>query len=247
MPRNMIKDTIKDVVRWIRIVLLRLFCCNKRDISVPTGPIIIVAPHPDDEVIGCGGLIQRLVKQGCDVHVVLMTGGEASHQNCCHISKDRIKDVRRSLCMDIDSRIGVDKSHIHLLDYPDGGIQVENEETEHLQALISSIKPDVLFVPHGGEGWPDHINTREIIRSVVKQNAIIYEYCVWMWYYNVWQLNWENARLLRMTREEHAKKLKAVNEYVTPQAPCGNPWSGVLPAVFLHANKWNKELFFECK
>lgn len=237
----------KDAIRWIRIKWLHLLCCHQREISVATGTIIIVAPHPDDEVIGCGSLIQRLVKQGCIVHIILMTGGEGSHQNCCDISNDRLKDVRRSLCTDIDSKLGVDRNHIHTLDYPDGGIQAGHEETGRLQSLIRDINPNAVFVPHWGEGWPDHVNTREIIRSIVKQNAIIYEYCVWMWYYNVWQLNWENARLLRMTREEHAKKLKAVNEYVTPQAPCGNPWSGVLPAVFLHANKWNKELFFECK
>ena len=247
MPRNMIKDTIKDVVRWIRIVLLRLFCCNKRDISVPTGPIIIVAPHPDDEVIGCGGLIQRLVKQGCDVHVVLMTGGEASHQNCCDISNDRLKDVRRSLCIDIDSKLGVDKNHIHTLDYPDGGILTEHKETERLQTLIREFKPNTVFVPHWGEGWPDHVNTRQIIRNIANQGTTIYEYCVWMWYYNVWRLDWKSARVFRITKKEHEKKLKAIGDYITPLAPCGNPWSGVLPAVFLHATKWNKELYFVCK
>lgn len=237
----------KDAIRWIRIKWLHLLCCHQREISVATGTIIIVAPHPDDEVIGCGGLIQRLVKQGCDVHIVLMTGGEASHQNCCNISKDRITDVRRSLCIDIDSKIGVDTSHIHLLDYPDGGIQGENEETEHLQTLLSSIKPDVIFVPHWGEGWPDHVNTRQIIRNIANQGTIIYEYCVWMWYYNIWRLDWRNARVYRMTKEEHQKKLKAIDDYVTPLAPCCNPWSGVLPAVFLHAARWNTELYFVCK
>lgn len=237
----------KDIVRQIRITLLHLFCGNMREFSMPTGTTIVVAPHPDDEVFGCGGLIQRLLKQGGEVHVVIMTGGEGSHQNCCNNSKEQIKDVRRSLCSDIDSNLGVDRNHIHTLDYPDGGIQAGHEETGRLQSLIRDINPNAVFVPHGGEGWPDHVNTRDIIRTIANQSTTIYEYCVWMWYYNIWGMDWSNARVFRMTKEEHQKKLKAIDNYVTPLAPCGNPWSGVLPAVFLHATKWNKELYFVCK
>lgn len=238
---------IKDIIRQIRITLLHLICGYMRVLSVPTGTTVFVAPHPDDEVIGCGGLIQRLLKQGGELHIVIMTAGEGSHQNCCNTPKEQIKEVRRRLCTDIDTSLGLDGQQIHMFGYPDGGIQTEHEETMRLQTLINKIKPDVIFVPHWGEGWPDHVNTRQIIRNIANHHTTIYEYCVWMWYYNVWRLDWRNARILSMTKEEHEKKLKAVDDYVTPQAPCGNPWSGVLPTVFLHANKWNKELYFVCQ
>ena len=35
--------------------------------------------------------------------------------------------------------------------------------------------------------------------------------------------------------------------YILPQAPCGMPWSGVLPEMFVKANRWNKELYFEVR
>ena len=237
-------QSVKDIIRRIRIALLHLHCNKLSDVSVATGTAFIIAPHPDDEVMGCGGLIQRLVKQGCNVHVVLMTGGEGSHQDCCDTSKSQIKDARRSLCTDIDRQLGVDNSHIHSLDYADGGILAAHNETERLQALISKLKPNTIFVPHWGEGWPDHVNTRSIIRSIASHDATIYEYCVWLWYYNVWRLDWNNARVLSMSEEEHKMKCLCVDGYVTPLAPCGKPWSGVLPRVLLDALRWRKELFF---
>jgi hypothetical protein len=50
-----------------------------------------------------------------------------------------------------------------------------------------------------------------------------------------------------MSRAQHQRKLQAVDDYVTPLAPCGKPWSGVLPKPFLKAAKWNKELYFKIK
>ena len=50
-----------------------------------------------------------------------------------------------------------------------------------------------------------------------------------------------------MTPSEHELKMKAMDAYIRPLAPCGNPWSGVLPKVFVDANRWNKELYFKAR
>ena len=75
----------------------------------------------------------------------------------------------------------------------------------------------------------------------------LYEYCVWFWYYNAKVADWQQARVLSMTVEEHEAKLAAIDAYISPLAPCGNPWSGVLPRVFVNANRWKKELYFKAK
>jgi hypothetical protein len=66
-----------------------------------------------------------------------------------------------------------------------------------------------------------------------------------MWYYNVWDFRMKDAFLLRLSEKQHRIKQKAIEQYVTPTAPCGKPWSGVLPKPFLKATKWNKELYFK--
>ena len=212
-----------------------------------SGKIVIVAPHPDDEVMGCGGLIQRMHGQGCDIHIFVLTGGEGSHRGCCKMAGEQIIDARRALCKGIDNSLGIDSEHLHMFSYPDGGIAYSHEETERLRFLLHWIKPDAVFVPHWGEGWPDHVNTRAIVKSILGKEIPLFEYSVWLWYYNVWRLDWKNMRVLRMTTEEQKRKLKAVDDYVTPKAPCGIPWSGVLPDIILQLARWNMEIFFVCR
>lgn len=217
--------------------------CQK--VELPNGTIVIIAPHPDDEIMGCGGLIQRLTSQGKEIHVVIMTGGEGSHKGCCHISPEQLSSKRRKLAEYIDSGLGI--KHIHFLHYPDGGISQQHHETNVLQSLLDQVHPSCAFVPHWGEGWPDHVHAAEIVKSLLPSQVEIYEYCVWLWYYNVWRLDWKHARVLRMSPQEHQKKKQAINDYVTPKAPCGKPWSGVLPKLLLHAVSSQNELFFKVK
>ena len=206
---------------------------------------VIIAPHPDDEVIGCAGLIQALVERGIPPHVIILTGGEGSHRGCCNTPQETIIAERHQLTTKAANTLGLPLSNIHCLEYPDGGVAFVHAETEKLKALLHKLSPNALFVPHCGEGWSDHISVLGIAKELTKQNSIdIYEYCVWMWYYNVWKLDNKNARILKMSPMQHLRKLQALEQYVTPLAPCGKPWSGMLPQPFLKAAQWSKELFF---
>lgn len=236
-------NLLKEQVRRGRIAWMHIKARRKKEIDLPLGTTVIVAPHPDDEVLGCGGLMQRLITQGHEVHIVFMTGGEGSHRNCCNLLEDQIKEARRRLACQINPTLGVGVSHLHFLNYPDGGINKKSGETIHLKELLVKLNPSTIFVPHWGEGWPDHLNSAEIVKEIMNDKATIYEYCVWMWYYNVWHLDWKHTQIFRMTASEHYQKINAINSYTTPIAPCGCPWSGVLPMVLLRATKWKNELF----
>lgn len=236
---------MKDLIRNLRVFLLHLIYNICPSLSLPKR-VVIIAPHPDDEAIGCGGLIQALVERGALPHVIILTGGEGSHRGCCDITAEDLIAGRHGLTLKASETMGLPVANIHCLHYPDGGVALEHPETERLTALLKELKPDAVFVPHRGEGWNDHLQAAEITKHLLKgQKVSIYEYCVWMWYYNVWCLDFKQARLLRMSRARHRCKLQAIDEYVTPLAPCGKPWSGVLPKPFLKAAEWNKELYFK--
>lgn len=234
---------IKDIIRNLRCRLLQLKLGGKTEIALPESALI-VAPHPDDETIGCGGLIARLCAEGQPPHVVVMTGGGGSLRGYSDMPESEIVRTRRNLTLNSAKELGLPESNIHFLDFVDGHIGDRPEsEMRRLKDLIKQLKPDAIFVPHSGEGWPDHINTRQIILNF--QFPKVYEYCVWMWYYNVWNLDWKNAFQFRMTDSEHVAKLKAVDAYIKPLAPCGQPWSGVLPKPFIKANTARRELYFK--
>lgn len=178
-----------------------------------------------------------------------MTGGGKSHSGCCDIDEEMLIESRRNLARESAAILNLQQENLHFLDYPDGGVAYACKVTGKLNSLLKELNPEAVFIPHKGEGWSDHVKTGEILKSLLQDHntTAIYEYCVWFWYYNVWDIDWKNARTVTMTNEQHKKKLQAMDAYTKPLAPCGKPWSGVLPEVFIWANKWKKELYFKVK
>ena len=239
---------MKDIIRYLRVLIIHLLCHGKVR-KVNKEKILILAPHPDDEVLGCAGLIQQYKD---NAHVIILTGGGGSHRGCCQEDEGNIKDKRRKLAIKINDNLGLPKENLHLLDYKDGYIKEGNEiEYNKLSGFISQIKPQAIFFPkQDGEGWPDHIEAGNIVKKTCQElsiNPVMFEYCVWFWYYNVWRIDWKKAFTLKLTNEECKKKVKAIDDYTRPNAPCGKPWSGVLPQILINATKWNKELYFISK
>lgn len=235
---------IKRFIRRGRIEILQRLLSFRPNLLIKDS-ILLIAPHPDDEILGCAGLIQQALKTGKKIDVVILSGGERSHSGCCDTDKYTLIEARRGLARKAAQIIGLPLERIHFFNYPDGNISYGNESTEELKLLIGELAPEAIFVPHKGEGWNDHIEAGNIIRKLKLSEIQLYEYCVWFWYYNVWNIDWENAYCIQMTPEQHKIKLKAMQAYITPTAPCGKPWSGVLPEVFIKANQWNKELYFK--
>lgn len=240
---------LKDLVRQAQVTWLKWKCRQQKDLR-PEGRVLILAPHPDDEVFGCGGLIARLCSNGNAPYVVVLTGGGGSHRGCCDVSEPDIAEARRELTRKAMSYLGLPPEHLFQLDLKDGSIaecySAYNCRNE-IKNVIDQVNPDIIFVPHHAEGWPDHIAVREIGLKLAPANAVIWEYCVWFWYYMQRHINWSNARSFKMTDEEHAAKLSAIDIYHTAYAPCKRPWVGVLPPLFVKANSTSIELYFKVR
>lgn len=93
--------------------------------------ILIVAPHPDDETLGCGGLIARGVAAGADVHVVLMTNGDASELGVLLGERElslsarayvALGNMRQQESLHALALLGLPRSHVHFLSYPNNGL-----------------------------------------------------------------------------------------------------------------------------
>lgn len=66
---------IKDFIRTVRVRAVRALASTRPRLDVSERRVLVVAPHPDDEVFGCAGLVQQLVQSGTQVDVVIVTGG----------------------------------------------------------------------------------------------------------------------------------------------------------------------------
>ena len=235
----------KNCISLTHLYWMRLRTKNCPEMKFQAARMLIIAPHPDDEVMGMGGVICRLTQLGYPPHIIILSKGELSHQGCCDTPNEVIKTTRCQLAISVMKSLGLPSDHLHILNFPDGKISAGDPEMQHLKTIIQTVSPQMVFIPHYGERWPDHIHAAEIVNTLLSPQVEIYEYCVWLWYYNVWRLNWKNARVLRMSLQEHQKKKQAVNDYVTPKAPCGKPWSGVLPKLLVDACTNDTELFFK--
>ena len=225
--------------------------CSKPFDTSRFSKVLIISPHPDDEVFGCGGLMQSLVLAGKQVEVIIMSKGEAVHRYCCPNEESVIVEARAELTDVANGVLGIAPEHIHRLDFPDGDFAsaIGNEAlVSVLDGLIKAIAPTEVLIPHPYENSPDHVAATQIVDSILQRYPVkTFYYCVWTWYhmpiYKILLLKYRNARLLRVADRD--AKNKAIDIYINNSAPCGVSYSGDLPKPLLHAARWKYELFFE--
>ncbi len=114
---------------------------------VPAGTVLVVAPHPDDEIIGCGGAIALHGRRGDAVHVALATAGEGGGEPAA-----RLAESRRSAAL-------LGAGQVHCLDSRDGAVAEDAGLPARLAALIDRLAPRVVYAPSPFEMHPDHVAT----------------------------------------------------------------------------------------
>lgn len=115
--------------------------------------ILVIAPHPDDEVIGCGGTIAKHVKNGDNVYAVIMTKGTSPM-----FMPESVEKVRKE-CMEADKFLGVKETI--MLDFPASRMEEVQrfKLNDALVDIIQGIKPVVVYIPHRGDMQLDHKQT----------------------------------------------------------------------------------------
>ncbi|MFV8226479.1 bifunctional PIG-L family deacetylase/class I SAM-dependent methyltransferase [Christiangramia aquimixticola] len=150
------------------------------------GRVMVVAPHPDDESLACGGLIAYLTSQGAKVSILFMTNGEASHPNSKNYPPQLLGDLRKKEALKACEILGVAKSEVIFLNAGDGKLFSFVEEGAavygKLKDILEKTHFDTLFVPWRRDHHIDHIATNKIIRKAAQGlDLIIAEYPVWLW------------------------------------------------------------------
>ena len=242
------------IYHYIQVVILRViarFFSNDIDLS-QFNKVLIISPHPDDEVFGCGALINSLIRMNKQVDLIILSKGEDVHRHCCPGEEDDVVQTRVRLAAAANNVLGMSSTNICCLDFPDGDFASVKERSDLIAVLkkhIEEIDPIEVFIPHPYENSPDHVAATEIVEEVLRETSIsIYYYCVWVWYhmpiFKILKLKYRNACLLRVNRKI---KNSALNMYIDNSAKCGVSYSGDLPKPFIYAFRWGYELFFKRK
>ena len=143
----------------------------------PFVPTLVLAPHPDDETLGAGGLIARLRSRGVPVTVVAITDGENAYGDAPGLGDLRVKEQTEAL-----QRLGVPESRIHRLRLPDRNVSACEDQLVKL--LLPLVEPGMhLVAPWQRDFHPDHEATgRAAARVAEIKDISVSSYLFWTWH-----------------------------------------------------------------
>jgi LmbE family N-acetylglucosaminyl deacetylase len=167
------------------------------------GPILVVAPHPDDETLGGGGFIARARRLNQKVRVVVATdGGQGILDK--YITSEELVSIRQQETQNAVSILGMAKEDVVFLNIPD------SEANRHIPALeeglrreIEVLRPQLILSPHRIDKHPDHNAVTKAVDNLCQKQIIrcpVYEYPIWFWPFGIASLALNPGRLRRLRR-----------------------------------------------
>ncbi|GKT00997.1 PIG-L family deacetylase [Acidovorax sp. SUPP3434] len=154
----------------------RLLPATPESLVAPFSRVVVVAPHPDDEVLVLGGTVAQLARRGHEVLVYAVTDGEASHPGSHAWPAERLRHVRPQESADALAQLGIAATVVRL-GLPDGGLAAEELA---LAAHLQLAPGDTVFVPWRHDGHPDHeACARAALAAARTVGACCIEYPVW--------------------------------------------------------------------
>jgi LmbE family N-acetylglucosaminyl deacetylase len=190
---------------------------------------VIVAAHPDDEVLGAGGLISVLAASGARLRLVAVTDGEGSHRGRADpvaLAQRRTAETTAALVA-----LGAGTADVIRLGLPDGGLADREAE---LAAALARLTAgfDLCLAPWDGDLHPDHEIAGRAARSGARGTRVLC-YPIWMWH---WaspgdpRVPWGRAFRVPLTTPAAARKRAAIGCFASQTEDRGGGLGPVLTA-----------------
>lgn len=209
--------------------------------TVPDRPMLVVSPHPDDETLGCGGLIATARRRGTRVLVVAVTDGENAYPG--EEGGPGLADRRRKEQAAALLRLEVGATQIVRLGLTDSSVGAhEAELTERLTQL--STAETVIVAPWEGDFHPDHEACgRAALTASQRTGAQVVSYFFWSWHRGTTELlramPLSELRLDEQTLQAKTEALECHRSQLT--RALGPP---ILPAELLGPARRHFEVFW---
>jgi LmbE family N-acetylglucosaminyl deacetylase len=148
-------------------------------------PFVVVAPHPDDESLACGGLIADACRQAMRGKVVIVSDGAGSHPNSKAYPPSRLSSLREEEARQAGAELGLKPEDMLFLRLPDRFVPSQGEEAERAIGVIGDCVREMgagsLFVSWRHDPHCDHEASYQIAREVQRRvgKVRLFEYVVW--------------------------------------------------------------------
>lgn len=198
---------------------------------LPDQRLHVLAPHPDDEILGCAGIMRQALRLGRSVHVWAITDGDASHPDSLAIRPDELAQMRTQESERALRLLGTGIAR-HRLKIPDGSVN------QHIPEISGRLSPhfepgDTIITPWSQDGHPDHEAVAHAGRHAAqRQGCQIFETVIWGWH---WadplrgDFPVERAMAIALTHEDSVAKAHAIESFRTQLEP--DPSTGKPPIL----------------
>jgi len=178
------------MLRRAAVAVIRLgLRLSSRPYEAPPGPLLVVAPHADDETLGCGGLIAAQARAGRAVTVVFLTDSAGSHPGHPALSAASLALRRRGEAEAALAVLGLAAGPRHFLDLPDGTLDRlapadRAAARERLTRLIRELRPAEILAPFSRGGSTEHTAAWALTRDALAAagGGRLLEYPIWAWW-----------------------------------------------------------------
>jgi LmbE family N-acetylglucosaminyl deacetylase len=155
-------------------------------LNVTEKRIVVFAPHPDDETLGCGGTLAKRLREGFEVWIVVLTRGQNLMSVVFGIydspNPDQVCEIRREETRQATKILGVPGENLIFWDYDDGALDAQEEDAlEQMLNILREKKPGEVYCTNQYEGHPDHKAASSVVRKACALHgspAKLYEYII---------------------------------------------------------------------
>ena len=150
--------------------------------------MLVIAPHPDDETLGCGGLIAACVERGHRVHTIFVTDGGASHPNSRLWSRPRLAACREAEAAEALRRLGAGnepRTFLRLEDaaMPAPGTSAHSQAVAAIAAILRTLAPRLIVLPWRRDPHCDHRASWQLTMDAMAtcdRSPDVLEYPIWL-------------------------------------------------------------------
>ena len=197
--------------------------------------VVVLSPHPDDEVLALGGSLMRLARRHCKIDLIAVTRGEASHPKSKH-THEKIAALRQREREKAFYTLGLGAAQVVELDLPDGRVSSQPALAARLIPLIDGAT--LCLAPWTRDGHPDHDATGSAAALACKTAGVpLLEYVVWGWHWanpETAEFPWDRVRKISLQSDERVAKIRAIDAYRSQIMPLDqNEPDVVLPSPVL--------------
>jgi LmbE family N-acetylglucosaminyl deacetylase len=203
--------------------------------------VVVIAAHPDDEILGAGGTIALLARAGARLRLVAVTDGDASHpRNGDPAELARRRTAESAAALKI---VGADRVEVIRLRLPDTGLaDREDELAGLLRPLCAGF--DVCLAPWEDDAHADH---EAAGRAARRAAGHVLRYPIWMWHWAApddERVPWDRCRQIPLPPDIAAAKHAAIQAFTSQLTGGGPSGAPVLPAGIVAHFTRAQEVFF---